>query len=74
VNTPRELVDSISAAIQEADTSDPRSRVSGREAAVGTGCSSYRTGAAALIAVRWLRSGTEPTERRGSGHHPSSNE
>src|SRR6185437_7027556 len=46
-------------------------RVSGREGAVGTGCSSHRTGAAALIAVRWLRSGGEPTGRRGSGHHPS---
>jgi hypothetical protein len=39
--------------------------VSGREAAVGTGCTSYRTGAAALIAVRWLRSGAEPTDGAG---------
>jgi len=39
--------------------------VSGREAAAGTGCSSYRTGAAALIAVRWLRSGR--SRRNGAG-------
>jgi ornithine cyclodeaminase/alanine dehydrogenase-like protein (mu-crystallin family) len=40
----------------------------------GQTCSSYRTGAAALIAVRWLRSGAEPTGRRGSAIILHSNE